>query len=193
MAQTNPARLAFADYLVFEENADVRHELLNGQLVAMVGATETHNLITLGLAFALRQNLRGSGCRVLSENVKLRVGSGDNSDGYYPDVMVVCDRDDNEPLFKTKPVLLAEVLSASTLRYDRVTKTNVYRTIESLQAHLILSQETPLLELYQRKTNWKRQTFGLDETCTMDQPDCRLSVREIYSDVLDIMGIEQKK
>jgi Uma2 family endonuclease len=189
MAQTNPARLTFTEYLALEESADVRHELIDGRLLGMVGTTEAHNLITLGLAFALRQRLQGSGCRVLSENVRLRVGTDENSDGFYPDVMVVCDRSDNDPLFKTRPILLAEVLSAGSLRHDRITKTNIYRTIESLQAHLILSQETPLIELYTRADNWRRQTFDLEDSLTVAGLECELIVREVYLDVLDIMGI----
>jgi Uma2 family endonuclease len=189
MAQTKPARLTFQEYLALEETTGIRHELIDGQLLGMVGTTEAHNLITLGLAFTLRQRLQGSGCRVFSENVRLRVGTDENSDGFYPDVMVVCDRNDNDPLFKTRPILLAEVLSAGSLRHDRITKTNIYRTIESLQVHLILSQETPLIELYTRAGNWQRQTFGLDDSFTVPGLECELSVREVYIDVLDVMGM----
>jgi Uma2 family endonuclease len=163
--------------------------LIDGQLVAMTGATEAHNLITLGLAFALRQQLQGSGCRVLSENVKLRVGTDENSDSFYPDVMVVCDRTGKEPLFKTHPQFLAEVLSPNSLHQDRVIKSNAYRSIESLQVYLILSQETPLVELYARAHGWQRQTFGLDDTFTVPGLECQIGVREVYGDVLDVMGI----
>lgn len=189
MPQPKPARLSFSDYLDLEEAASQRHELIDGQLVAMTGATAVHNLITLGLAFALRQQLRGRGCQVFSENLKLRVGADENSDSYYPDVMVVCDRTDKEPLFKTHPQLLAEVLSPNSLRQDRISKSNAYRSIESLQVYLILSQERPLIEMYSRANGWQRQTFDLDDTFAVPGLECQLSVREVYGDVLDAMGI----
>jgi hypothetical protein len=54
----------------------------------MVGATDTHNLIVQGLATALRRRLKGTGCRVFTETVKLRVG--DNS--RFPATRVRADR-----------------------------------------------------------------------------------------------------
>src|SRR5690606_35520608 len=108
------------EYLERERGSDIRHELWRGEVFAMVGATWTHNLITSNLLVALHGALRGRPCRAVSSDLKVHVP---RKQGFvYPDVAVVCDPprfyDDRADVVEN-PVLVAEVLSEGTERFDR--------------------------------------------------------------------------
>ncbi len=169
-----------------EDATGQRYELWHGEPVAMTGGTLRHNLIALGLSRAIHPRLQ-PGCRVVVADVKLRLGETEDSNATYPDVMVVCD-----PLpgsYQTQPVLLAEVLSDSSTRRDRVDKHAAYTALESLEAYLILSQQEVLVDVYARAEDWRR------ERCEGPEGEIRIAVlglslplREVYADVLADLG-----
>lgn len=176
------APLSVEEYLLLEQTNALRHELIGGELYAMVGSTDTHNLIAGGLEFALRLRLRNSGCRVFRETHKLRVVD----DVFYPDVFMVCNRTDSEALYKASPVLIAEVLSDSTARRDRVTKLNAYKTLESLETYLILAQTALEAEVYQRAGRWRRQRYrGREQNIAIPALKLEIPLQDIYADVLE--------
>lgn len=169
-----------------EDATGQRYELWHGEPVAMTGGTLKHNLIALGLARAIYPRLQ-SGCRVVVADVKLRLGEAVDSNATYPDVMVVCD-----PLpgsYQTRPVLLAEVLSDSSTRRDRVDKHGAYTAIESLEAYLILSQQEVLVDVYARAEGWRRaRCEGQEGEVRIAALGLSLTLREVYADVLADLG-----
>lgn len=54
----------------------------------MTGASDLHNELSGKLYTRLRQHLRGTECRVLMADVKLRVEAADC--GFYPDLLMTC-------------------------------------------------------------------------------------------------------
>jgi Uma2 family endonuclease len=120
--------LSFDEIEALEDAIGQRYELWHGEPIAMTGGTLKHNLIALGLYQSIYPQLK-PGCRVVVADVKLRLSEAADSDAAYPDVMVVC-----EPLpgsYQTRPVLLAEVLSDSSVRRDRVDKHSAYTAWET--------------------------------------------------------------
>ena len=116
--------MTLAAYLDWENAQVEKHEFVRGEVFAMVGGRRVHGLV-LGNAFAsLKQQLRGTPCRVFADSMKLQIGE----DVFYPDVFVTCDPDDlrTEQIFRA-PKLLIEVLSPSTEGYDRGLKFALYR------------------------------------------------------------------
>lgn len=85
---------------------------------------------------ALHGHLGGTGCRVFTSMMKLRVGD----DFYYPDVFVACDRSDAEPYFKRRPLLIVEVLSPETAARDTQDKLVAHQAIDSLREHVLAEQ-----------------------------------------------------
>lgn len=81
-----------AAYLAWEEAQPVRNEYIAGEVFAMVGVRQSHNVATLNVATALRRELKGTPCRVFIESVKTRVEAADCF--FYPDVVVSCDARD---------------------------------------------------------------------------------------------------
>lgn len=109
-----PPKLTVEDYLKFEETSDVRHEFRDGQVYAMAGGTVNHNLLVDNVKDGLKAGIKGRGCRVFSENMKVEAVRGVYMP--YPDVVVACHpfdlRGDN--LIIRQPRVLVEVLSKST-------------------------------------------------------------------------------
>ncbi|HRD92235.1 MAG TPA: Uma2 family endonuclease, partial [Accumulibacter sp.] len=74
-----------AAYLAWEETQAERHEYVAGEVFAMVGVRQSHNVATGNLYGSLRRALRGSPCRVFIESVKARIEAADCF--FYPDVL----------------------------------------------------------------------------------------------------------
>ena len=72
-AALSPELVGAEDYLEGEKVAKVRHEFVAGQLFAMAGASEEHNLIAGNLFAALHAHLRGKGCRLFTFDMKVRL------------------------------------------------------------------------------------------------------------------------
>ena len=151
-AVLNAPRFADAEaYLAWEELQTERHELVNGEVYAMVGARLTHNTIALNAVFFLRQALKGGPCRVYGLDVKLH--PGEQGDFFYPDVVATCDPRDRQPgedRFISHPWLVVEVLSDSTAAYDRGRKFEAYRAIDTLTHYLLVEQARPRAELFSK-------------------------------------------
>jgi Uma2 family endonuclease len=75
MREGNPTRWAvdFAEYLRFERDAAERHELIDGEIVAMAGATRRHNLLCGRLHDALRGPLGDGPCILERSDQRLAV------------------------------------------------------------------------------------------------------------------------
>ena len=139
-------------YLAYEREQPVKHELVDGYLYAMTGASDRHEEIALNLAAALQVHLHGSPCRVYKGDLKLRVAD----DFFYPDVFVRCNRERGDPYFKTDPVLIAEVLSPATQRYDRGDKRLAYFTLPTLREYLLIAQDRMQVEILRRDREVER-------------------------------------
>ncbi len=126
------------DYFDIEEMSDVRHEYFDGEIYAMAGGTRDHNQISQNLSHAF-DPLRPR-CRAYVADVRLKTPGGLYT---YPDVMLICGQavlttDRLETL--TNPLVLAEVLSASTCDYDRGLKGESYQEIPTLRDYLLIDQ-----------------------------------------------------
>jgi Uma2 family endonuclease len=140
--------LSPAEYLEAETHSPIRHEYLNGELYAMTGTSQRHNLITTNLFLGLHRGLGDRPCLVFLGDVKLQVAAANAF--YYPDLMVVCRAEGvlaGEAQLVTDPRLVAEVLSPSTEGIDRREKLAAYRQLPSLEEYMLVAQERRLLEI----------------------------------------------
>src|SRR5258708_22892540 len=95
--------LSVEDYLSGEEDGEVKHEYIAGDVYAMAGATSDHNLIGLNIAFAARSHLKGKPYKVFVFDLKVRLKIAQDDVFYYPDVMVGCDPRDSHKLYLSFP------------------------------------------------------------------------------------------
>ena len=77
------------DYLAIERISPIKHEYLQGQLVAMAGASKARVIITGNLSALLVNHLRGTGCLSYTSDMKVRLPVLNLF--YYPDLAVTCD------------------------------------------------------------------------------------------------------
>lgn len=185
LAAHEDTTITVQEYLEGEQHSDIRHEYVAGQVFAMAGAGEKHNLIALNIASKLRSAVRGTPCRTFISDMKVRVEHNDAY--YYPDVMVTCDPQDMEDFHKRLPCLIVEVLSPATEAIDRREKLIAYRTLPSLRYYLLVSQEKRQVECYIRDADnrWliavTEDSGSLEILC--DNLKVNLSLDDIYEDV----------
>jgi len=139
------------EYLALEDAADEKHEFINGEIIAMAGGTLRHAALILNVGAELKRALSRRPCLVLSGDARVNV---DATGMYtYPDLSIVCGLVERAPKSRTtlaNPMVLVEVLSPSTEAYDRGAKFAHYRHLPSLQAYVLVAQDAPRIEVYQR-------------------------------------------
>ena len=168
-------------YLLLENDnkTGTRHEYVNGLIYAMTGASRNHNRINGRLYARLLQHLQGTPCEPYQLDMKVKVQRGNDVRFYYPDVQVSCE-EETDLYYNEHPCLIVEVLSDSTQRTDRTEKRLAYQTIESLQEYVLLSQDSPYLEIYRRRSEWQRESFTGTQSVTLESVDLTLMVEELY-------------
>ncbi|MDA3822591.1 MAG: Uma2 family endonuclease [Bacteroidales bacterium] len=182
---TQPASdfITVADYIKHEEGGELRHEYINGIIHAMGGASANHNLISLNIASILRKATRPTPCQVFIADMKVALNIGGEEIFYYPDLLVSCDPQDNDPYFRKHPCLVVEVLSPTTERIDRREKFLAYTTLNSLKEYILVSQEEQVVTLFRRKNEWKPEIFRNPAQFDLDCLNCILTLEEIYEDI----------
>lgn len=183
---TAPHRLLTeAEYLAIERSARTKSDFYAGEMYAMAGAKRKHNLIVSNLIRVLGNQLQSKPCEIYPADMRVKV---DQTGLYtYPDVVVVCGEpeflDEHEDTL-LNPTLLIEVLSESTYQYDRRLKSQHYQKLRSLREYLLIEQEVPLVERYERSRGGKwllSSTNKLTATVPLKAIRCRLELSEIYA------------
>ena len=179
------------DYLNFELSSDTKHELYDGEIFAMTGASVNYNVISLNIASELRAKLKGSSCQSFMADVKLKVGQ----DFFYPDVMVVCSKDDESELYKTAPVFIVEVLSKSTRKFDQTYKRLRYQNIPSLEEYILIEQDKGEVLVFARKDSWNPSYYYLGDEIAFYSLGVTVLVEEMYYQVNneDVVAFLQEK
>ena len=155
-----------AEYLDLEEKSVGKNEFHDGEILAMAGGSYSHSLVAMNLIGELRNRLRGSPCRPLESNMRVRIGKRLNY--VYPDSSIVCgkpqfDPDDRKQTTIINPRVIFEVLSESTELYDRREKFALYRDVESMEEYVLISQSKALIEVFSRQKDgaWQIATQPL--------------------------------
>ena len=172
------------DYLDVEEVSVVRHEFIDGEIVAMAGGTPEHAALASAIPALLGRQLSGHSGRTYSADLRIRVQA--TGLATYADASVVCDpvlRDPSSPTHVLNPKVIFEVLSPSTEFYDRGEKREHYQQIDTLCEYVLLSQATPRLELWSRANaseTWSHAVYGPGDVVDLRSIDCRLDLNQLY-------------
>jgi Uma2 family endonuclease len=173
--------MTFEEYLQFEEQSRIRHEYIAGEIFAMNGVTRRHNRIAGRIYRAFASHLEGGPCEAYISEVKVRLQVNRDTHAYYPDVMVVCDRDPKENRYVADPRLIVEVLSPSTAGVDRHEKRVAYREIATLEEYVIVAQETIEVTVFRREESWAPMTLDtLESAVELRSIGLSLSLAQIY-------------
>lgn len=173
----------FKEYLLIEEMSGVKHEYLNGEVVAMAGATAEHVALCTALSAHLFRAAAGGPCRVYGTDLGIRVRA--TGLATYPDVTVICgapERDPESKLHYTNPAAIFEVLSPATESYDRGEKREHYQQIPSLREYFVLAQDRPHAERWSRDASggWNHEVISADGEIVVESIGCSFSLPELY-------------
>jgi Uma2 family endonuclease len=175
------------EYLEMERRARYKSEYYSGEIFAMTGGSPSHSMICFNLNGEMREAIRNRECFGFESNMKLEIAEANAF--VYPDLMVVCGETvlaEGTGDAITNPLLVAEVLSASTESFDRGRKFEYYRMVPSLQEYLLISQEEPKIESYykEEENRWIYTTAkGLDQALPIQSLGFSLSLKEVYRKV----------
>ncbi len=163
-------------YLQDELSRATKHELIEGDIYAMAGASANHERIAGNIYAELRQHLKSLPCEPFGSDMKVKVAAN----FFYPDVMVDCHFDESQPYYTQSPVIIVEVLSKSTRRTDQTIKRTAYLNIASLQEYILIEQDFVDIEVIRRSEGWQSKHYFLGDELTFASIGLTLSVAEIY-------------
>jgi Uma2 family endonuclease len=181
--------MLIAEYLEREFHAPTRSEFVDGELLDMAGAREPHILIVGNTLWLIRSALEGKPCRVYSTELRVRIKHRPRY--RYPDLAILCsptefDESDARKMSVTNPRVIIEVLSDSTEREDRGRKFHDYRSIDSFEEYLLISQDEPRVESFRKQPDgdWKITTWdGRDSVARIDSLAIDLPLKKVYEHI----------
>lgn len=179
-----------------ERTSTVRHELFRGEIFAMAGATREHNLIVTNIVREVSSALRDRRCEVYPSDMRVKV---EVTDSYaYPDVTVVCSDarfEDEKGDTLLNPLVLFEVLSDSTERFDRGDKFEQYRTIAGLSEVVFASQKEAHVEHYERQPDgsWRLREYRAGQRLALPAAGCEVAVDDLYLKVFAAAGDQVRR
>ena len=173
------------EYLEIERVSPIKHEYVQGQIIAMAGASKAHVIIMGNLSALMVNHLRGSGC--ISYAVDMKVRLPELNLFYYPDLTVTCDDRDrvSDKTFILYPKLIIEVLSDSTEAFDRGDKFSDYKSIPELEEYALVHQKQVLVERFQRKSDnlWSPQIFQAGEQVVFESVGVMCEIADLYENL----------
>lgn len=179
MATPQPLSFISEDeYLTGEPASSVRHEYVNGQVYAMAGASDKHNLIAVNASSLFNTQLPDH-CEVFMADMKVRIQTQKDLMFYYPDVMVCCTENDRATYYREQPCLIIEVLSPSTERQDRFEKFWSYQQIPTLQEYLLLNQNFQEATLFRLSNSWRPEMYR-EETLHLESVGLDIALDTLY-------------
>lgn len=187
-AQAQPKKYYTAEeYLALEEKAEYRSEYHQGDIFAMAGGTDNHNIIVGNMTGVMGSALRPKDCVVRMLDMRLWIKAKNLFT--YPDIFVVCGKREfykNRKDTITNPILIVEVLSDSTEDYDRRQKFQFYQSIPSLREYIMIDQYKIHIEQYSLNDGGKwilGGCDGVDDVLRCTSVDFQIPLREIYDQV----------
>ena len=182
------------EYLEFEKAATERHEYYrgeifqmqgHGELLAMSGAANRHNIIFSNLFIGMGSRLKDKSCQPYGPD--MRVNIPENTLFTYPDISVFCGElqlspDDEDTAIH--PTVLIEILSPSTRNYDRGGKFSFYRDIPTLKEYILVDSQAIHVETFRLNANhhWELEEYKKPDQ-VLEIPCLHISIplTEIYN------------
>lgn len=173
---------AFLEFI--DGRPEERWELFQGAPRAMVGSTLAHATISTNIVRALGPQAGARGCRSVNG---LLVQASETS-SFEPDALVLCGPFDNRIRTTDRPLIVFEVLSPSTMDFDRTGKAPLYRRMPSLQQLVFVYQDSTRVESWLRRDEgWTAEPDLLlepERSLALPSIAGSLSLIDIYADVV---------
>ena len=183
MSSTLRRPATVAEFLDWERRQPTKYEYDGEQPVAMAGATLAHARLQRNPAISVGAALRGTPCEFIGSDLQVRT----ERTVRYPEGMVVRGPQSGTAVSTSEPVVLFDVLSASTAGTDRILKTREYQALASVQRYVMLEQDRVAATVFARAGDgWSVQVVASGETLDMHEIGLRLPLDDLY------VGVDMK-
>ncbi|MAU96036.1 MAG: hypothetical protein CMP81_09125 [Fulvimarina sp.] len=177
-----PAIRTADDFLRWNEGREGRREFVGGRIVEMMtGGTRQHAQLVLQLALLLKSALAAAEFVVTAADYAVRTPLGIR----YPDVLVEpTGASAGNSLASERAILVAEILSPSSLATDFGEKAQEYTALDSLAHYLVLAQDEPRVWLWSRGEDGgfekPEMTAGREATVELTGLGISLALADLY-------------
>jgi Uma2 family endonuclease len=185
MSQAKQTKMTVEEFFDWQQRQDRNYELVDGVPVltvkAMTGATARHDTITVNIIISLGNRLRGKSCRPRTSDQSIMTFRGTRR----PDVSIECGKPGDQSMSTADPRVVVEVLSPSTVRYDRFQKLEEYKRHPAIKVILLVDSEAPQVTVWRRvEGEWTyAERIGLDAVIALPEIDAELPLSELYADL----------
>lgn len=151
-AAAPPVTIAEFDAFVAAQPEDCTiWELIDGEIVGMTNPNVRHGQVAVNIAVALKPVAEEHGCRVNIGGLRVQASSDpDGIDKTVPDITVQCGALSDAATWIDDPAVIIEILSPSTMDYDRGLKLHFYKSIPPVRDIVIVYQDQVRVEHYVR-------------------------------------------
>jgi Uma2 family endonuclease len=173
-------KMTVDEFLAWAEGREGRWELYNGVPYAMpserVGHIEVKGAVYLALLRAVRK--AAVPCQVLTDGAGVRISQHVM---HHPDAIVYCGpRLPDSALEVPNPVIVVEVLSPSTRKFDETVKKDGYFSLRSVLHYLIVDPEGPPIVHHSRQPDETILRLEVHEgTMALPPPGIQVGVAEL--------------
>ncbi len=184
MAEPNLQRMSEGEFFAWQEGQDRLYELVDGlpvlPLKMVTGASQAHDRTVVNIISALHRQLRGGPCRPTTDDLAVRIPSGNLR---RPDVTVECGQAARRDMAVRDPRVVIEVLSPSTMSFDRFKKVLEYQTVPTVTHVLLVDTEAPRVDVLARTGTeaWTSARYeGLDAKIDLPTTGAVLALADLF-------------
>lgn len=186
------------EYFALERESEERHEYHNGKIKRMSGGTLPHNQIQTNVVRVLGNWIQENNLDyfIFGSDVKIQIETANRF--LYPDAVLICEKPEYYKDRKdtiVNPVLIIEILSASTEKFDQEDKFVFYRSLPSFKEYVTIDQKKPFLQSYFKHEEaeglWKiSSVYRLKDSIRLYSIDFDLPLKKVYYRVPELLGKE---
>lgn len=171
------------EFLSWQQRQDKLYELVDGlpllPLKMMTGASQAHDRVVVNIIREFANQLRRGPCRPTTDDLAVRIPAGNIR---RPDVTVECGEGRRGDVTVAVPCAVLEVLSPSTMSFDRIRKIPEYQTVPTIEYILLVDTESPRIDVWTRgPEGWTQiQHDGLEARVELPAIGARLLLADVY-------------
>ncbi len=166
-----------------EAQADLQlFELVEGVIVIMTNATETHEQIASNIGAPLKLAMDQRGCRSYQGGIRVqRSDDRKETDKTRPDVVVRCGAGTSKT-YITDPLVVVEGLSPSTIDVDRGPKLAFYKSLPTVRHIALVYQDQMRIEHYRRgETGFDIEVLKApSDVLSFEAVDFKIAMANVY-------------
>jgi Uma2 family endonuclease len=180
-------RMTIEEFLEWQAKQDENYELVDGMVVVpakmMTGASSRHDRAVVNIILSLGNRLRGRSCRPTTDDIAVRIPAAGLR---RPDITIECGAPGPKDTTAADPRVVIEVLSPSTMGFDRIRKVEEYKTVDAIQVILNVDTEQPRVAIHRRVAGvWTFETVeGIDKVLALQEIAAELPLADVFEGVI---------